>query len=1680
MIKLNFLLSDRILLSIAFKAILFLMEDIIMDLIGAFLQQCSKTPNNIALKFESRCITYRQMDEMSSVLAYYLVNNGVKIGDNIALIMDRSIEMIIAMYAVLKSGAAFVPLDKSYPEERLKFIISDVNAMLIILDDDMNGDFSVSTLFTSGINDVILDDRGYGFENRATDDLLSYIIYTSGTTGHPKGVMVEHKNVQNCMDWMKKVLQITENDIFLQKTNYTFDVSMCEIFLPLQCGATLVIPRPDGQKDVEYLKDIISSQGVTMIFFVPSMLNLFLQDNHKCHIFLKKVICSGEKLTGATIKKFKKKYSSDVRIFNMYGPTETAVHVTFHECIDDSIENISIGVVPPMVEAYIVDKDNRCLPTEAEGELCIGGIQVSRGYWNNEKLTNEKFITLKKMDGQSVRVYKTGDLCQIEKSGEITYNGRIDTQVKLRGLRIELGEIETVIQEDNNIMDAAVILKKEAEEDFFVAFLVVTNKQQFNEMELRDRLAGKLPIYMLPRYYVLIDAIPVGVTGKRNSKALAKFEYLNRTEAKQMPFKTFSADENYIASVLSNQLNIRITEKDKGTFFWKLGLDSFSLIKMKRLIYETRNVDIPLVNIFANNTIEKLAKLLQTDSTCAETQPISCKMIPLEERFSNYVFIEKIKGNSCVYNLPTILKIIGTLDVVLLKKAAEYVLNNMRCLKLKVIETDRGYSFKYVENAIVVESLFESSNAEEYMEGIFSTPLDLSQGNLKAYVIETRDGILYLALNIHHIVTDGWSIEIICREILECYDILLDGNVIDRFFDDFNIYSAQKYINEEYWIEKFTDFSGPSEIISSKTRNKICNFMGESKSFCLDDRFYDYCNSWCRRMNCTPSILFMLTYIILISKYTNKKDITIGVPYNGRDNAVLYNAVGNFIKMVPIRQILSRNVSLEKLVVQLSKELQNAISHSDFSHKKVAGRLGLVRDASRNLLYQLGFAFQKFPEYKKNYKNFTVEIVDYHNHSSMMDMTLFVHELHDGKYRLEIEYSTDLYEEVFINRLIKNYLYILHQIIENPFTTVESIQGVCGEEREGIRDILDKMKRMQHLKNLDDVIEQQIKSKFNKSSVSTIDKRYTYQELNIRANVIAHELFCYGIGTNDRVCLYCRKDFDYVAAIVACIRLNAVFVPIDLSIPQRRVEFIILDSECKALLYDEKCPDKYKDKSINLETLDKAKGLHKFDNKDKTDQLYILYTSGSTGNPKGVLCKKSSVFNLLDDMDKRAENHPDKVVGSLWTSVSFDVSIYEIFSILVKGGELKIVPDSVRYISSDYFQWLYEEEVNYVYIPPSMLIDFSDYIFYGVDIPDLKRLLVGVEPITNNVLRKIANGIKGVDIFNGYGPTETTICSTMFKYEGEDNEERVPIGEALQNTALYILDDDLNIMPMSVPGELFISGMGVSMGYLNLEKENIELFLNNPYSVNETNSIMYKTGDIVKLINSAIVFEGREDSQIKLNGYKVNLNEISDVIKKTLYECSDVFIEVVDQKIIAFIKRKEMNKEKFDAVDIRKQLKNYLPLYMIPNKIFFVDEFPFTLSGKIDKQKLLNKFLEESYCCNQSNQIEKNEVTISRVIRIWEDVLGINVNNESLEANFFDLGGNSLLLIKTYKQIKKYFDIDITIIDLFEYSSLRELAIYIDEKQHFQPETETKVSIQDDGNRVNKLMNLRKRRNTGV
>lgn len=1655
-----------------------------MGLINAFLKQCEITPDNIAVKYEKQSITYRQLDDMSNALALYLMNNGISAGDNVVIVMDRGIEMIIAIYAVLKTGAAYVPIDKRYPFARARYIVEEVNTSLIIADDDVAWNFTNNILFVSELKCIITDSNKVDFKNLSTDDSLSYIIYTSGTTGRPKGVMVEHRNVQNCMEWMKEELQITPSDVFLQKTNYTFDVSMCEIFLPLQCGATLVMAKAEGQKDVEYLEKIILEEGVTTVFFVPSMLNLFLQATENPCSSLKNVICSGEELTGTTLRKFREIYSSEVLIYNMYGPTETAVHVTFHKCTDvfvDSGEKVSIGLAPSSVEVFIVDESNNLLQQGTDGELCIGGVQVTRGYWHNEELTNEKFILIKKIDGQLIRVYKTGDLCRIEETGCITYKGRIDSQVKLRGFRIELCEIENVILEDDNIKDAGVILKKE-EDEFLVAFLTVKKQDAFKEVDIRERLAAKLPVYMLPKYYVVVNSIPLGITGKRDYKALQQMDYQIKTR-KIIYFESFTNDENYIADILYNQFNIQITEKEKNTLFWKLGLDSFNLIKMKRLIFETRQVDIPLADIFLNSTIKKLAKLFNGDTRNVQVNSIGCDLIPLDERIGNYIFTEQIKGDSCVYNLPKVLKFSGMLDTEILKKAAEYVLNNMKSLKLKVVEKDNEMFFKYEDIPIVVNIISESVSVSTCIDKLLSSALNINEGNIKVYIIDKKKDGLYLVLYIHHIVTDGWSNEIICREIISCYDSLLEGKSLNRSFDEFNLYESPKDISEEYWIKKFEHFSGASEIVSAKPRKKVYNFMGNSKTLNLDDSMCVLVNEWCKTVSCPPSVLFMLTYIILISKYTNKKDVTIGMPYNGRDTAAIYEAVGNFVKMLPIRLKFSSDTLITTLVTELSQELQDVISYSEFSHQKIAEQLGLTRDTSRNLLYQLGFAFQKYPEYRQDYNKFSVETIHVHNHSAMMDLVLFVHQIRGDSYALEIEYSVDLYETEFINQMFKNYIYILNQIITDSQLSVAQIKAVCNEELCRISHALERIEPVVPLNSLSDLVEKQIRLKHKEIAVDSNGKKYTYQELDIRANAIVLELVKEEIDVNDRICLYSKKEFDYIAAIVACIRLNAVFVPIDLSLPEKRVNFIISDCKCKVLLTDIKFRNKNV-KCINLNTIGEKQQIFKHKKGDFTDQLYILYTSGTTGNPKGTLCKKSSVMNLLDDMNKRASNHPNKIIGSLWTSVSFDVSIYEIFSVLIQGGELVIVPEIIRYIATEYFKWLYENNVNFTYIPPSMLTEFSEYVCYNENVPKLQRLLVGVEPITNSTLRKIADEIPGIDIFNGYGPTETTICSTMFKYEGVSNEERVPIGNPLQNSSLYILDDDLNIMPMFVPGELYISGVGVSMGYINLKNENINSFINNPYAIDKNNAIMYRTGDIVRLDGSEVIFVGREDSQIKLNGYKVNLYEITDVIKNNLEGCVDAILEVQDKKLVAFIK---MDKEKvnlFNAVEVRKRLRSYLPLYMIPSKIFAVDDFPLTISGKIDKKQLMliSESEKEETLSIDSNVTNEDEI-ISKIRIIWENVLEINIDCEMIEANFFDLGGNSMLLMKIYTLIKNTFKTNISIIDLFEHASVRELAEYIDKKLNNNDGENAQIKFVTQNNqghdRLSKLRNRRIPTNKG-
>lgn len=1648
-----------------------------MGLIDAFLEQCEKTPDNIAVKYENQVISYRQLDDMSNALARHIKNKGVAVGDNVVIVMNRGIEMMIAIYAVLKSGAAYVPIDKMYPLERAKYIVEDVNASLIIADDDITWSFIKNVLFVSELKSIANNSNNVSFKNLSTDNSLSYIIYTSGTTGRPKGVMVEHRNVQNCMEWMKDELQITASDVFLQKTNYAFDVSMCEIFLPLQCGATLVMAKADGQKDVEYLARVIREEGVTTVFFVPSMLNLFLQADDIPCTSLKNVICSGEELTESTLRKFKNIYSSGVQIYNMYGPTETAVHVTYHNCTDifiDSGEKVSIGRAPSSVEIFIVDENNNLVKQGTDGELCIGGIQVTRGYWHNEELTDKRFIVIKKNDGQLIRVYKTGDLCRMEETGYITYKGRIDSQVKLRGFRIELCEIENIILEDDNIKDAAVILKKN-EDEFLVSFLTVRNQADFREVDLRERLALKLPAYMLPKYYVVVNSIPLGTTGKRDYKALQKMDY--QIISKNYYYDSFTNDENYIADIISEIFNIQVTEKDKNTLFWKLGLDSFNLIKLKRMIFETRKIDIPLADIFLNCTIKKMANLLNIGGENKQANSIGCDLIPLNERLGNYIFTEQIKGGSCVYNLPKVLKFSGMLDKELLKKATEYVLNNMKSLKLKVVEKESEMFFKYEDNPIVVDIIYESVSVSTCIDQLLSNALNLNECNLKAYIIDGNDDILYLVLNIHHIVIDGWSNEIICREIVACYDKLLEGKEIEKSFEKFNLYESTKDISDEYWIKKFEDFSGPSAIVSTKSRKKIFSFMGSSKTLNLDDSTCELINEWCKSVSCSQSVLFMLAYIILISKYTNKKDVTIGIPYNGRDTATVFEAVGNFVKMLPIRLRFSSDTLLSNLIVELSQELQNSISHSDFSQQKIAEHLGLTRDTSRNLLYQLGFAFQKYPEYSTEYNNFSVESIHVHNHSAMMDLVLYVHQICGDRYALEIEYSDDLYEKDFINQIFNNYIFILNQIVTDLQRPIGQIRAVCDAELCRINRVLEKKEPVGLINSLSEIIDNQIKLKSKKIAVNSNGKMHTYQELDMRANSIALELDKFGVNINDRVCLYCKKDFNYIAAIVACMRLNAVFVPIDLNFPEKRVDFIISDSKCKVLLTDISLVNKNV-RCIDLNDIEEKQQIIKTVNSDYTDQFYILYTSGTTGNPKGTLCKKSSVMNLLDDINKRASNHTDSIIGSLWTSVSFDVSIYEIFSILTQGGELVIVPETIRYIPTEYFKWLYENNINFTYIPPSMIVEFSEYVYCNENVPKIQRLLVGVEPIINGTLRKIADKISGIDIFNGYGPTETTICSTIFKYDGRNNEERVPIGNPIQNTSLYILDDDLNIMPMFVPGELYISGAGVSMGYINLEQENINGFINNPYAINKSNEIMYRTGDIVRLDKFEITFVGREDSQIKLNGYKVNLYEIADVIKNNLKGCLDSILELQDKKLVAFLKMDRGGVKNFSAVEVRKWLRSYLPLYMIPSKIYAVEDFPLTISGKIDKKQLMliSRSEKEETVSSNSNVIDEDEV-ITRIKHIWEEVLEIKIDYEMLDANFFDLGGNSMLLMKIYTSINNAFKTDISIIDLFEYTSIREIADYIKKKAINNNEDSMHISIKNQNNkrrdRLHKLRNHR-------
>ncbi len=1602
------------------------------NIINLFEEQAERIPDEIAIVFNDVALTYRGLNEQANIVAHYLKDKYIIKPDNlVGILMERSVKMVISLLGVLKSGAAFVPIDPDYPEKRIDYIVEDSRPVTVLGESD--GAFT-DNISMVDINRILESETGIeNPDNNTTSENLVYAIYTSGSTGKPKGVLLEQKTLINLVDFETNQtnLEFTNKKV-LQFAALSFDVCYQEIFSTILNGGTLYLIGNKIKKDPNLLLNNIGENGINVVFLPTAYLKFISRETEYLHLFpptLEHIIAAGEQLiiTDDLIYELKQK-----RIFlhNHYGPSETHVVTTLTLDFNKNMKMVpTIGGPISNTTIHIIDKNNRITPIGTPGELCVSGIALAREYLNNPELTISKFVDNPYNPGE--KMYRTGDLARWLPCGNIEFLGRIDNQVKIRGFRIELDEIESSILKHGKINSAVVLAKKGTDgENQLVSYFL--SDSELVVSELRDYLGKTLPDFMIPSYFIPMKTFPLTPNGKVDLKKLPE------------PDIKFSTGIEYIAP--RNTIEEKLTEIWKDILriekigvhdnFFELGGHSLKATRVVSRICKEIGANITLKDIFEQPTIEFLSGVIKD----AERKEYS-SIIPIEKQDSYKVsnaqkrlwVLDQIEEDSVVYNIPVAFYMEGEFDRDAFQKAHSYIIERHESLRTVFITEDgepRQKILKKIDSVLKILDIRDEpkNRAEELVENEFLTPFNLEKGPLIRFTLLRVKNDVYLVLfNMHHIISDGWSMNILTREFIKAYNSFRinsypDLPVLKIQYKDYSAWknalmdSSAMDNQREYWLEKLGGELPVQDLPADRIRPSIQSFNGINLSFTLPKKVTSSLNKICLGNNVSLFITLQAIVKILIYRYTSQSDIIIGSPLAGRIHGDLENQIGFFVNTLAFRDSVIDDLRFDEFLGEVKKTCVEAFENQDFPFDKLVEELNVERDLSRPPIFDVMLVLQNNETTEIEFNGLKVSTYDAKNHVSKFDMTFSFTETKNSLI-CGIEYNTAIYNKDRIDRMACHIKTLISSVISNPEIQIRDIEIIPEEEKNLLLNVFNDTKEDFPLeKTIFGLFEEQVEKTPDNIAVVFEDVEMTYRELNRKANIVGHYLRGnYGIKPDDFVGVLLKRSEKMIIAILGILKAGAAYIPIDPEYPEERINYILEDSKPKTVL-----SDRNDNPLIDINEILETGGINR--NQERTsdpDNLaYIIYTSGSTGKPKGTLLEHKSLINLCMWHIKRFELTSNDII-SQYASIGFDASVWEIFPSLISGSSLHVINNENRTDLGKLSLYFRSNHITAAFLPTPIYEQFKNE-----QCTDLRLILSGgakLESYKKNCYK----------LYNNYGPTENAVVTTSFHVENQSNN--IPIGKPISNTSIYILDKNNCLNPIGISGELCISGEGLARGYLNRPNLTSEKFIDNPLVSGKR---MYRTGDLARWrTDGNIEFLGRKDNQIKIRGFRIEPGEIEN----TLLQHNDIKATTIvpyniqngEKKLIAYYScEKEL-----EIPELKYFLKKSLPDYMIPSLFIHMINLPLTPNGKVDRRALPEPC---GSITGRGEYVAPRNGTEEKLVEIWQEELGME--RIGIDDNFFELGANSISAIKVTSKAAA-MEIKLKVQDLYSFKTIKEIAI---------------------------------------
>ncbi|MEG3959207.1 amino acid adenylation domain-containing protein [Microcoleus sp. herbarium2] len=1629
-----------------------------------------QTPDAVAVVFEDSVLTYRQLNIRANQLAHHLQALGVGPEVLVGICLERSLDMLVGLLGILKAGGAYVPLDPAYPSERLRFMLEDSQAPVLLTHKGVAAELptiGTGVVYLDADSEAIARNSQSNPTSNVTGNNLAYVIYTSGSTGKPKGVQVLHSAVVNFLTSMRRCPGLTDQDILLSVTTLSFDIAALEIFLPLSVGARLVMVSRSVATDGTQLLERLNSCGATVMQATPATWRLLLSAGWPGSHQLK-ILCGGEALSRELANQLLEKGAS---LWNLYGPTEATIWSTIAR-VDNSDGTVCIGRPIANTEIYLLDEHLKPVPVGVPGELYISGAGLARGYLNRPELTAQKFIANPLSQEPNARLYKTGDLARYQRDGSIEYLGRIDHQVKVRGFRIELGEIEVVLNQHPVVQQSVVTVREDIPgNQQLVAYLVPEPEQTPPTVaQLRQFLKQQLPEYLTPSAFVTLDSLPLTPNGKVDRKALPSPE-MARLEVET----TFAAPRTPIEEMLALIWSDILGVKQVGIHdnFFELGGHSLLATQVISRVRSTLAVELPLGSLFENPTVLGLAECVET--ALSVRQPIVAPPLlptarsvemPLSFAQARLWFLEQLEPGNAFYNISAAVRLSGHLNVAALEQSLNQIISRHEALRTNLV-TVNGKPVQVIASTLTLTvpvvdlQQLPESQREIYSQRLANEeavqPFDLATEPLvRTKLLQLNEVEHVLLLTIHHIVSDGWSMGVLVRELAAlyeayCNDSLLVLPELPIQYPDFAVWQQQWLQGEvlesqlAYWKQQLGGAPALLELPTDRPRPAVQTFQGAHQSFALSKEVTEALITLSQRQGVTLFMTLLAAFGTLLHRYTGQADICVGTPIANRNRAEIEGLIGLFVNTLVLRTDISGNPSFEDLLSRVRQVALEAYAHQDVPFEQLVEALQPSRDLSYTPLFQVMFVLQNAPMPSLKLQGLTLTPLAVESATAKFDLTLSLENSEQGLTGAW-EYNKDLFDAATIVRMSGHFQTLLEAMVTNPQEPVSQLPLLSTAEQHQLLVEWNNTKaEYPQSICLHQLFEAIVEQTPDAVAVVFEDSVLTYRQLNIRANQLAHHLQALGVGPEVLVGICLERSLDMLVGLLGILKAGGAYVPLDPAYPSERLRFMLEDSQAPVLLTHKGVAAELPTIGTGVVYLDAdSEAIARNSQSNPTSNVtgnnlaYVIYTSGSTGKPKGVQVLHSAVVNFLTSM-RRCPGLTDQDILLSVTTLSFDIAALEIFLPLSVGARLVMVSRSVATDGTQLLERLNSCGATVMQATPAT---WRLLLSAGWPGSHQLKILCGGEALS----RELANQLleKGASLWNLYGPTEATIWSTIARVDNSDGT--VCIGRPIANTEIYLLDEHLKPVPVGVPGELYISGAGLARGYLNRPELTAQKFIANPLS-QEPNARLYKTGDLARYQrDGSIEYLGRIDHQVKVRGFRIELGEIEVVLNQHPVVQQSVVTVREDipgnQQLVAYLVP-EPEQTPPTVAQLRQFLKQQLPEYLTPSAFVTLDSLPLTPNGKVDRRALpspegLRADLAAAYVAPRT-EIEQMIATV------WQEVL--RVEKVGIHDNFFDLGGHSLLVVQVHRKLQEILERSFLLTEMFKYPTISSLVEYLVPKQ---------------------------------